>query len=254
MAGDFVVRPVGRKKARELCADHPHAGTLPNSSKYYMVLSINGREAGLAVWGYGFRPTGTPNKLFGESGRVEDYLELCRFFVYDWCPPNTASRFLATTHRLLKRYTDVKWLYTYAAGFQGLIGTIYQAANYDYIGRHLCDTFYYIPGTGLVHAIAVWHRYGNIGPPIDKNLVKLRKFVPEVYRWCGWNFRYIYWLCSKRERRRLLAASSFEILPYPSTEDLEIWLEDERGVVRSVSPEEAKQVPIVKLRTSRKGR
>jgi hypothetical protein len=160
----FIVRPIDRAQAREVCARHPHAETLPNSSKYYMLLTIDGREAGLAVWGWGVVPTFTLGHMFDPAANLEvrHYLELCRFFVHDWCPKNTASRFLATTHRLIRKHAPwVKFLYTYAAGFQGLVGHIYKAAGYDYLGTTKCDALMWIPGRGMVHRIALFHRYGK---------------------------------------------------------------------------------------------
>lgn len=253
MAQSFVVRPIDRKRAVQLCADHPHASTLPNSAKYYMVAYIGGRLAGMAAWGYGIRPRGTPNKLFGEAGRIEDYLELCRFFVYDWVPKNTPTRFLAATHRLIKKHTKVKWLYTYAAGFQGLVGYTYQAAGYDYIGKVRIARMLYIPGQGLIHPVAQWHRYGVNSPK------KMLKIFPDATIWNGFNYCYIYWLCTKKEKRELLKHARFTIYPhteFPKDDDIRVWLTDPRDgkVVREVPVEEAKSVPIVKLRSSRSPR
>lgn len=247
------MRPVSRSVARELCEGHPHAQTLPNSSKYYMAAYLGGRVAGLAVWGWGIMPRATPAHLFGEAGNIADYLELSRFFVYDWCPKNTASQFLSITHRILKRYAPhVKWLYTYAAGFQGLIGTIYQAANYDYIGRTLCNSFIYVPGQGMVHNIALWHRYGNmISGSNDASLVRFQEMVAGARRWCGYNFRYIYWLCGKREKKELMKSARFTIEPYPTEADMEIWLENVGGAREPITVDFAKSVPIIKLKSKR---
>lgn len=246
-APPFVVRPINREEARRLCEDHPHASTLPNSSKYYMAAYLGGRLAGLAVWGYGIRPQDTPRKLFGLEGHAEDYLELCRFFCYDWVPKNTPSRFLAVTHRLLRRYTKVKWLYTYAAGFQGLVGYIYQAAGYDYIGKTICKAFVYVPGKGLIHSIAQWHRFGKNGL---KHMQPI--FGDDCRTWAGHNFCYIFWICSRAERRRLLKHATFTVQDsHPKEGDLLIWLEDLDRTKTPVSVEFAKTIPIIKLRSSR---
>lgn len=247
---ELIVRPVSRDVARKMCEAHPHAQTLPNSSKYYMVAYLDGKPAGLAVWGWGIVPRLTPKHLFGEAGNIEDYLELCRYFVYDWCPKFTASRFLSVTHRIIKKYAPkVKWLYTYAAGFQGMLGGIYKATNYDYIGKTLCDGFIYIPGTGLVHPISIWHRYGS---GKGSHLSVITKFVPDAKKWAGWNFRYIYWLCDKQEKQRLMQYANFTIQPYPTEQDMEIWLEDLNGVKTLLTPQFAKTVPIVKLTSNPK--
>jgi len=248
----MIVRPISRAAARQMCADHPHAQTLPNSSKYYMAAYIDGRLAGLAVWGWGIMPRATPSYLFGDACDLSDYLELCRFFVYDWCPKNTASKFLAVTHRILRKYApEVKWLYTYAAGFQGMIGGIYKAANYDYLGKFVCDSFIYVPGKGLVHNIALWHRYGTIYDSSDTSLRRFQKMVPGAKRWMGYNFRYLYWTCGREEKQRLLSFARFTVQPYPTMDDIKIWLEDVDGSETPVDLAFAKTVPILKLSSKR---
>jgi hypothetical protein len=215
-----------------------------------MAAYINDRPAGLAVWGWGIMPRATPKHLFGDAGKIEDYLELCRYFVYDWCPKFTASKFLSITHRMIKRYAPwIKWLYTYAAGFQGMIGGIYKATNYEYIGKVLCNSFIYIPGKGMVHNIPLWHRYGNIGGSHNTGLREFQKFVPNARRWCGYNFRYIYWLCDQKEKLQLMENARFEIQPYPTMENIEIWLEDTDNSKTPLTPSFAKSVPIIKLKT-----
>lgn len=251
----FIVRPIDRETATELCEDHSHAKSLPNSSKHHMRLEIDGKVAGLAAWGYGVHPAGTPNKLFGDAGNVEDYFELCRFFVYDWVPKNTASKFLAITHKMLDKYTDAKWLYTYAAGFQGVIGTIYQASNYDFIGTQEIVPMLYIPEVGpdgvLVHSMSIWHRWHDLGGADFDLAAMSEKFGQQCYRWHGENFRYIYWLCDDREKKRLLEEAKFDLVsPNPTEDDLDIWITDEDGNRTDIPQDKAKDVPLVKLPTS----
>jgi len=239
----MIVKPIDRKEAKRVCKLHPHAESLPNSSKYYFAAYINGKVAGLAVWGWGIVPRKTPKALFGEAGKFDDYLELCRFFVFDWTPKYTASSFLSFTHRLLKKHTKIKYLYTYAAGFQGLIGTIYQATNYDYIGKKICSLVY-IPEKGIVHPIALWHRYSV------NSLPKLKGIFPNVKKWVGHNFVYIYWL---RDKKKLIKHAKFDIYDkYPTKDDLEVWLENEKGDKEHIDVAFAKTVPLIKLKSNRK--
>lgn len=256
MDGVFNVRPVDRDEAAELCKQHPHAPELPNTSKYYMRLDIDGKFSGLAVWGYGVNPQGTPNHLFdNEVTDVDDYLECNRFFVTDDTGKNTASKFLSICHKIIGKHTDVKWLYTYAAGFQGLNGTIYQAANYDYIGPQPCNTFVYVPGKGLVHSVSLYFRFGDVTGSNDASLRKLReKWGEEVYRWVGPNFRYIYWLCDDEEKKRLMKHAKFEIKDEnPKKEDIEVYIEGPDGYREQIPNEKAKEVPVIKLDGDRGG-
>lgn len=242
-----IVKPVSRKMAAEICKEHPHASSLPNSAKYYMVGYLNGKVCGLAVWGYGIVPRQTPNYLFKEQGKLSEYLELCRFFVYDWVPKNTPTAFLSATHRIIKKYAPgIKWLYTYAAGFQGLTGTIYQAANYDYIGTKLTKLIYLPEKKAIVHPIAVWHRYSTA------NLKELIPIFGDAKTWVGYNFAYIYWLCSDAEKEQLMKTATFKIhTTKPTKNDLKIWTEDVHGNKEEIDIEIAKQIPLIKLKTGK---
>lgn len=157
----------------------------------------------------------------------------------DDAPKNAASQFLNITARILKKHTKVKYLYTYAAGFQGLIGTIYQAAGYEYIGTQVC-TVYYLPKQGkMIHPMAVYHRYKKA------KLADLQKIFGECVEWSGYNFCYIKFICDAKERKRLLSKAKFELKPYPTKKDLVIWDSNKSAI----DIEFAKTVPLVKLPT-----
>lgn len=218
-----------------------------------MLLTIDGREAGLACWGWGLVPKATLTHLFdsGAGLQVRNYLELCRFFVHDWCPKNTASRFLATTHRLIKKNAPwVKFLYTYAAGFQGLVGHIYKAAGYDYLGRTKCDALMWIPGVGMVHRIGLFHRYGK-GSTVASHW---QGIFPGARQWHGFNFIYLLWTCDGAEKARLMQYARFTVqAKYPTEADLEMWTTDHLGQKETIGADFAKSIPIVKLPTARNG-
>jgi len=213
---------------------------MPNSSKYFMAAFEGNKFIGLAVWGWGIVPAQTPKKLFG-SGTTADYLELNRFFVVDDAPKNSASQFLNLTAKVIKKYDHkVKYLYTYAAGFQGLVGTIYQAAGYYYIGTIECK-FPYIKGVGLIHPISLYHRYKKTSPKYLKKI-----FGDKLSILHGLNFCYLKFICSKQEQQELMATARFKIYDrYPNKKDLKIW--DNNG--NKIDPEVAKTIPIVKLKS-----
>jgi len=250
----FIVKPISKKLAVYYTSKHPHAPSLPNSSKYYLALFINNIFRGLAVWGYGIKPKQTPITLFGKkyNNNVKDYLELCRFFIdNDNVPQHTASKFLAINHRLLKKFTNVKYLFTYAAGFQGLIGTIYKASGYEHITKHK-TTLIYIPEIkAMVHPMSFWHRYNIKMAFGKKGFVELKEIFPNAKIWCGHNYRYLYWLCDKKEKEKLMSTARFELVKPPTKEDIEIWFEDENGFIENIDLEFAKTIPIVKMQSKK---
>jgi hypothetical protein len=102
--------------------------------------------------------------------------------------------------------------------------------------------------------MALWHRYGRrISGANRESLLEFQQYVPDAKRWCGYNFRYIYWLCSKKEKRELLKSALFEIGDYPTIDDLQIWIEDAEGNTEVVPIALAKSTPILKLPTRGRG-
>lgn len=240
----FYVRRTCRSEAVLWCKRHPHARTVPNSAKHYYCLELDGKFAGLAVWGYGITPTFTANKLLGDSGDIGDYLELCRFFVVDAAPRYSAGRFLALTHRLLRKDAPgVGVLFTYAAGFQGLVGTIYKATGYQYVGRQICNSLVLIDDK-LYHRVSLWHRYGTEAATAK---AAHKTHHPGARQWCGYNFKYIYWQSTAARKRW---GGRFEPQTFPTESDLEIWTVDHLGNRANVDIETAKSISIGKLHTS----
>lgn len=236
---EIIVRPLDRAHAKSYCLMHGHAPSMPNSSKYYMGGFINGKMIGLAVWGWGITPKKTVNKLFGiEDTRI--YLELNRYFLIPGTPPYAESKFLSITHKILfKNLPNLKFLFTYAAGFQGMIGIIYKACSYDYIGKHITRAYHNIPGVGMVHDIALYHRYG------EKCHAKFKKNFPTAVRIFGYNFSYIKFRNDKT-KKELMRSASFTIQPYPTTADIEVW--DETG--RHYTEQEARQLKAISLKSN----
>lgn len=232
---DFWVTRIDKGQAEKLCELHPHAPSLPRTSLHCYKLLVNGEFAGLAAWGYGNCPRHTAKRLFGSATEIGRYLELNRFFVVDGSAQHTASKFLATTHRMLKADApNVECLFTYAAGFQGLIGTIYQAAGYRFVGTKETDAFLWVPDIGLLHRISLWHAYG-LG---CSRSARWQEVYPGSRQWCGVNFEYVY---------QLRGRCPIPALPYPKKDQIRIWTIGPDGRRESMAPEVAKKVPIARL-------
>lgn len=236
---DLIVKPLSRKEAEVLCLKHTHARSLPKSGKYYFGAFINGKVVGLAAWGWGIVPRGTPNKLFG----IKDpyiYLELNRFFMIPGTPKYSESKFLNITAKILfNNLPKLKFLFTYAAGFQGMTGVIYKAAGWHYIGKQKMQGYHLIPGVGLVHDIAVYHRYGTKGG----TLKTLKRHYPDAVTLYGYNFCYMKFRDTKTQEE-MMNIAKFEILKeYPTAAEIRVW--DSEG--KEYSIHEARQLGAVSL-------
>lgn len=79
-----------------------------------------------------------PTRVAAESVNKQHWtrvLSLSRLAVHPSCPANAATFLMAGSIRRIKR--EGKWvsLVTYADTFRGHTGTIYRAANWEYVGR-----------------------------------------------------------------------------------------------------------------------
>jgi len=236
---EIIVRPITRAQAREYCLGHQNEPSLPNSSKYYLAGYIDAKFIGLAVWGWGITPKKTIKKLVGsENSKI--YLELNRFFLIPGTPDYAESKFLSLTHKILfKHLPGLQFLYTYAAGFHGMIGIIYKACSYDYIGKRVTRAYHNIPGVGMVHDIALYHRYGA------NCHAKFKKNFPQAVRIFGYNFAYVKFR-NEKTKTALMKTATFEIQPYPTPDEIKIW--DETG--REYTIEEARKLHAISLKSN----
>ena len=96
-----------------------------------------------------------------------------------------------------------------------------------------------------MHPVALWHRYS-----ISKESERLSIFG-DAKKWCGLNFAYIYWL---RGKQQLMPHARFKVCKYPTKADLKIWTEDEHGRKERMTPEFAKTIELLSLKTNRKSK
>ena len=151
----------------------------------------------------------TIKRIFPSLG-VEDYLELNRLCVLDEMPRNTESRFIGMmTEHIRGHFPGVKLLYSWADGLRGKPGYVYQASNWLY-GGHIWSEFYMTGEGEVVHPRLLITRYGT-----RKKSATLALGLSKVR---GYQFRYLRFLCSHKERKRLLRESPFNWFRIPETE------------------------------------
>ncbi len=214
---DVKVMPISNGTGKRFVAQHHYAVICPPITKVSLGLFAGESLVGVALWGYGTRPKHTIKKIF-PSLCVEDYLELNRLCVLDEMPRNTESRFIGMmTEHIKGHFPKVKLLYSWADGLRGKPGYVYQASNWLY-GGHIWSEFYMTGEGEVVHPRLLITRYGT-----RKKSATLALGLSKVR---GYQFRYLRFLCSHKERKRLLRESPFEwSLGYPKRKDLK-WVID----------------------------
>jgi hypothetical protein len=168
--------------------------------------------AGVAMWGVGTRPLHTIRLMFPSLG-VEDYWELNRLCLRDELPRNSESWFLAKCADWFRQnQPKKKLLYSWADGMRGKPGYVYQASSWLY-GGFITTSLYLTPDGEPVHPRMLQKRYGGRGKDVYERL--------GLWKYFGRQFRYLKFICSHQERKRLLKESPLDWSRcYPKHDDL----------------------------------
>lgn len=215
---------------KHILYDNHYLKYLPQLNKEFLGGYIeNELVAGMSL-GWGVRPRHTIQKLF-PSLSTEDYRCLGRLCLEEKMPRNSESFFISSCIEYIKEeWPTLKVLFSWSDGILGKPGYVYQASNFYYGGYIWTDTYLTNKGE-RVHPRQT-NRIG--GRPSFKELEEL-----------GWKhfrgkqFRYVFFLCDRRERRRLREESTINWRHqegYPKHGDLEWKVRTEDGWKRCGEP------------------
>ena len=195
-----VVKPISKREFSDMVYRYHYSKVMPKLTKIYLGGFDGDELVAVMSLGWGVRPLHTIRKLFPSLG-TKDYLEIGKMCLPDSQPKNSESRFISLCLKYLKKEVPgLKLVFTWADGMLGKPGYIYQASNFYYGG--FAETDSYFSGKGeKVHPRTT----GAIGgrPSIEKQ----KEIGFSHYK--GRQFRYVYFLCSKKEEKSLLDESDF---------------------------------------------
>lgn len=151
-----------------------------------------------------------------EGLELDEVLELTRLCCLDDYGKNLESYVIAQSFDWLKKYApEVKVLVSYADPEQAHTGGIYRATNWLYQG---CGYSKLMPDYSIrineddlwTHSRTVGARWGN------KSVENLAKSIGQTfYRKSETNkHRYIYFLCGKKEKKRMMKNLKIPVIPY----------------------------------------
>ena len=212
--------------AKRFVFEHHYAKITPSTTKAAYGLVIDNVLVGVSIWGYGVRPKHTIQKWL-PGVDVLEYLELNRLCLLDEMARNSESRFLSiVVERIKKDFPDVKVLLSWADGLRGKPGYVYQACSWLY-GGFINSEFYTTEDGRVIHPRLLITRYGTRGKAIQKKLGLIHYF--------GKQFMYAKFLCSHRERKRILKNSPVKWTgKYPKIEDITFELSERGGPRRKI--------------------
>jgi len=218
----LLVEPIDVGTMTDFVREHHYSARMPRITKACMGGFRDGWLVAAVSFGYGTRPADTPRVMFPSTG-VRDYLEIGKMcMTAEEGKRKTLSQFLSNATRVVRRQFALKYIFTWADGLWGKVGTIYQASNFLY-GGYIWTDVYQIDGE-VVHPRQMNGILRENG--IASNKVTPRPTFAELCA-LGWRhlkgkqFRYVRFLCDERERQRLLAESQFDwSTNYPKEPDL----------------------------------
>jgi hypothetical protein len=256
---EWIIREVPLREATNFVGKHHYSKVMPKLNKVVFGLFEKDVMVGVITFGWGVRPEDTIKKLF-PSLRSKDYLEIGKLCLLDELPKNSESRFISAAMRFLKKLRpELNLVFTWADAIWGKPGYIYQAANFLFGGSISSEAYRTKEGARLhprqLHkymvSIDAAHK-GDKGRYVTPAEVKKN---PELglYNWApkesliklnasgvrrpypsdmehfglshvrGLQFRYVYFLCSDKERDGLLNESTVHWhRDYPKSEDC-VW-------------------------------
>lgn len=131
--GKARVKRVGRDVAEQIIMKYEWLGTLPSGITHFYGIFFGPYCAGVTCLGVG--AGGANINACKEWDLTQDELAyLARGACVHWAPPNTNSKLISWTCRLVAEQSSARLAIAYADTDAGEIGTVYQAANWTCVG------------------------------------------------------------------------------------------------------------------------
>ena len=217
------IRQIDKRTAKSMIVKHHYSKLWTKCSVALGLFHLTGNEhsffdeleekmIGVCVFG---DPVG---RASGESiseliDRTEVF-ELTRLFIHDGYGSNIESWFISQSMNWLrKNRPEIKALVSYADPKQNHPGTIYQATNWMYqgiIGKHTWS-FKFNENDRWKHGRTIFPYYGT------NDVEKIQRQVKEPFwiRKEPRKHRYIYLICNKSLKKKVMKNLKYPILDYP---------------------------------------
>lgn len=218
----YSIKEIKKEEALKMIQEYHYSNTLPKINKHFVGFYLNNELVGVVTLGWGTRPKHTIKKIF-PSLDTKDYLEIGRMCMTEEMPRNSESQMLSQLVKYIKNnYKDIKVLFTWADGMLGKAGYVYQASNFLYAGYS--ETDIYLKDGVKIHPRQTRSIFGaenDKRKTIRPTLEQMNICGIEHYR--GRQFKYLLFLCNKKERKALLKEALIELtINYPKEKDL-VW-------------------------------
>ena len=169
-------------------------------------------------------------KVFGISNSLIKNTKICQLkkdiqeIKIDDLPRNSETMILSKMFKWVKQNRpDIKLIYTWADGILGKPGYVYQAANFLYGGFITTDLYLSDKGERVHPRTAQSYLKDKDGVNVGRRPKKSFLVNHGWKHYRGRQFRYVYFVCNKREKKKLLKESNVSWdRKYPKDKEL-VW-------------------------------
>lgn len=227
----YRIEQISKQLALDMIQKYHYSNTLPKLNKYFIGFYLDDELVGVITLGWGTRPRHTIQKLF-PSLNTKDYLEIGRMCMTEEMPRNSESQMLSQLVKWIKiNLPEIKVLFTWADGMLGKCGYVYQASNFIYAGFSPTDM--YMKNGVKIHPRQMKSLLIPKGVKDDRITVRPTKEQMKdlhITHFKGKQYRYLYFLCNKHERNKLLKECLVNLnLPHPKDNNLAWTVMNEDG-------------------------
>lgn len=224
----FKIKEIKKEQALQMIQTYHYSNTLPKLNKYFVGFFLDEELVGVVTLGWGTRPRHTIQRIF-PSLNTNDYLEIGRMCMTEEMPRNSESQMLSQLVKWIKRnIPELKVLFTWADGMVGKVGYVYQASNFIYAGFSGGEM--YMKDGVKIHVRQMKSFLVSDGKKEERitvrpTLEQMRQF--EIQHFKGKQYRYLMFLCDKREKNKLKKECLIDLsLPNPKDDDLSCTVKD----------------------------
>lgn len=229
------VKEINKNVVIDFVYKYHYSNIMPRLTKRYLGFYVDERLCGIVTLGWGTQPLHTIRKIFYDHNMTtKDYFEIGKMCILP--EYNNTKSFGSMMIKILKRWlkqnTNVKFLYTLADGIMGKCGYIYQASNFNYIGKFKTSVYRDIKTLEKIHPRSAKQLCIDNAKYENKS-----KVFWLTHNYCeykgiekinGLMFRYM--LPLNKKAKRILDSYNFN-LKYPKDNDLKYWKRIEKGVL-----------------------
>ncbi len=206
----YRIEPIDKKVAMELVVKNHYLHRKAPCLKAFGLIDVETNKiVGCVIYGI----PASRSVQIGICGREEadNVIELTRLWVDDSVGRNAESYLVGNTIPMINKEIII----SYADASKNHIGYVYQATNWIYTGLSDKHVKWIVEGVNDKHSRHMFDKYGGVERA--KRILGDKMIRTERPR----KHRYIYFNCSKRRKKELLAKLKYPILPYPKADKAE---------------------------------